>query len=692
MKSKKKIIFALIAFIIVIFGIAIFSSISFSAPLENDVKVEENSELIYYIDVSYDGIDGVSVSSSDTATADVFSDYIYVEDMLPNGLIFDGFVETEDGTIGAVRRSDNVSCPGYVEGGVSGLTYNSSTRTVSFRVKNLKAGCHITVGIRTITPSLGNSLRMDFYNTAYGREGKLSVKSNTVHVFMGREDITRYNVSYQYTGIVPDGAPEPPVTTSYIAGDTVGVSQDVDVEGYTFSGWSTSNLNIYSNTFVMPNRDVVFTGSFSRSNVPSYDVVYSIQGDVPDGYRLPSTQEYRYGSDVVLDSLTVGEVINGYRFLGWTTADVNLPTSSDDESIVFSMPNHNVTFVGQFERIGYEVSYQFQGSVLPPNASSLLPETKVYYPGDTVTLADNPEASGYRFLGWYQENQFIMPEEDIVIYGEWAKEVGTFSPTITKEIVNPQSSYQDGDIVTFHITVTNTAPFTIEDVMLEEQTKDCHFIAGDNYAVLNDKYVRIPSITSGASVVVSSQYIAGDDINKNITNTVQLTGAIASNDYSLDISQDYTAKASFIVSNISLGIIKINENQEKLSNAEFTLYRDRDLQQEVSRGLTFHGLTPNTTYYLVETRAPTGYQLLGTVLKIDVDSNGVVTIPGYSVTSSNGENSVSIINQAINVLPNTGGIGIVPYIVVGLLFVIVGVVCCIRIVRKRGDEHKKDNS
>ena len=159
-----------------------------------------------------------------------------------------------------------------------------------------------------------------------------------------------------------------------------------------------------------------------------------------------------------------------------------------------------------------------------------------------------------------------------------------------------------------------------------------------------------------------------------------------------DTSQTYRAEVDFTVANISLEITKINTDDEVLTGAEFTMYQDRNLQQVVAKGLTFEGLAPNTTYYLEETKAPTGYQLLGTVLEINVDGNGGITISGYEVSSDSGVNRVSIINQKINILPNTGGIGIVPYIVVGLLLVIGGVVCCIKMIRKRGDGDEKRNS
>lgn len=610
-----------VASIIAFFVLVLTISFSFAAPLENDVKVEENSELIYYIDVTYDGKDGEAITSSDSATSQVYSDYIYVEDKIPDGLLFQGFVETDDGTIGAVKRSDNSFCAGYVEDGVDGLHYNSSTRTVSFRVKNLQAGCKITVGIRTMTPSLGDKMRMDFYNTAYGREGSMSVKSNTVHVFMGRESVTSYNVSYQYTGTVPEGAPEVPPTSSYVSGSTVGVSQDVHVDGYVFSGWSTSDVTVTNKSFTMPSKNVTFRGSFRKDTSPTYEVSYTIDGDVPEGYLPPTDKNYVSGADVKLDSLKVGDIINGYRFLGWTTSDVELPDISVDDSVIFEMPPKNVFIVGKFERISYTVSYEFQGNVVPPNADSLLPTEKEYYPGDTVSVASNPKASGYQFLGWYSSDEFVMPEEDVVIYGEWSRVTGTFSPTITKTIANKKSFYQNGDVVNFNITVSNTASFPIKDVILEELTEGSKFISGSGYTVLNDQYIKIPTIPANGGVNVLAQYEVGNDLVKNVTNVVQLTGAIADNNYSLDTSKEYKAEVSFVVSNLSLKINKTDEEGNPITGAEFSLSKGNNFYETVasqavmdnvssefvssSRGIDFSKASSDTNGKGVYTRAGT---------------------------------------------------------------------------------------
>ena len=592
MKDKKKLFIGIAVFVVIASIITIVLSFSFAAPLENDVKVEEDSELTYYIDVIYDGKDASAVTSGDSATAQVYSDYIYVEDKIPEGLIFKGFVETDDGTIGAVKRSDGSFCAGYVDGGVEGLVFDNDTRTVSFKVKNLQAGCKVTVGIITQTPTLSTGInRMDFYNTAYGREGSSSIKSNTVHAFIGRDSISPYNVIYQYTGDVPTGAPEVPVTTSYVAGSTVSVNQDIEVEGYEFSGWETDDVTVENGVFTMPSFHVTFTGHFTEKEEKLEEVKYTISGEVPDGYLPPIDKSYPVGSDVKLDSLKPGDVINGYRFLGWKTDDVELPPLTTEETTIFTMPNNLVTLVGEFEKISYKVTYQFQGSVIPPNAESLLPKEESYYPGDKVTTAPFPETSGYRFLGWYQTDEFTMPEEDVVIYGEWAIETGTFSPTIKKEIIEKKNYYQEGDIVVYQTTVTNTADFIIEDVLLEEKSEGMEFVAGDGYEVLSSTFVKIPSIPANSYVTVESRYTVGNDVIKSIVNTVELTGAVADNNYLLDTSREYKASAAFKVSNIKLKVKKTDEEGNPLVGAKFSLSEKDNLYQTIAK----KSLLDNTT-------------------------------------------------------------------------------------------------
>lgn len=667
MKDKKKIVIFGLSVSLFVALLIVLINRSFAVPLDDGARVAPNSDLTYYIDVIYDGKDATAVSSSDTVTANVNSDYIYVEDKLPDGLTFKNFVTTSDGTIGAVKRSDGSSCPGYVVGDSAGLVYDDTTRTVSFKVKNLQAGCKLTVGIVTTTPSLPRGKRLDFYNTAFARENNFTFKSNTVHVFMGDEEATLYTVTYKYTGTVPDGAPVPEVG-SYSGGTTVGVEANPTIAGYTFSGWSTSDVTVSNNSFTMPSKNVTFTGSFTAKT--KYTVSYSISGTLPEGFVAPTTKSYGAGDDVVLDTLKVGDVINGYRFLGWSS-------TVDLSDGIFQMPSSNVTIIGRFEQIKYTVSYQFQGAVIPSNADSLLPASATYAPGEIVTVASEPVASGYKFLGWYKSATFEMPEEDVVIYGEWMRFSGYFVPTITITIPNQKSIYQNGEVVNFQITVKNNASIAINDVMVQDYLDGATFNTGSNYTILSDSIAKISTIAAGGSVTLTAKFTAGSDVVKDYVNTVELTGAIANNYYYLDTTKDYKVSAHFKVANIELKINLVDAStSSSLTGGNFSLCSDSSCTTVVATGNDFKGLIPNTIYYLKQTKVPSGYMMTTDfeIARLRVSNDGSLILYGgnnVSVPGSNGIFTFTVKSSKINMLPNTGGVGNIPYIVTGLIIIVV---------------------
>ena len=551
MKSKNKLI---------ILGILLFMVLSFTVYaviLDNDVEVEEDSDLTYYLNVSYDGVDKNGTSSSDTTVAEITSGYIYVEDKIPEGLDFTGFVTSPDGSIGAIRRSDGGVCPGYVVDDTKedeidsttcdnngdcyyhGLHYTKSDNTVRFTVKNIKAGCELTVGIITKTPSLNGETRKDFYNTASAVEGSLTVLSNPVHAYMGKSDIDLYKVKYEYTGNIPSNAPTLPSEYSYASGTSVGVFAPVNIEGYTFSGWSSSDVDITNDTFTMPSNDITIKGSFIEKT--KYKVTYKIDGDIPNGYVIPSEKEYYEGQTVNVDTLKVGDTFNGYKFLGWNTSDTNITSDND-----FVMESNNVTITGKFELVTHKVEYRFYDTVLPENSDDYLPSTKEYKVGDKVTLESVTNPDGYKFLGWYKEDNFDMPDSDVVIYGEWKKVYGTFEPTISIEIINKKDAYDIGDKVEYKIAITNNEDFDIKDVIVKENNENIEFIENESYTKESKNFVTIDSIKAKETIYLYSSYIVTDKDSGTINNEVEIKGALADNKYEL-VDKEYKASVDFKV-------------------------------------------------------------------------------------------------------------------------------------------------
>lgn len=538
--------------------------------LDNDSRVEEDSILRYNLIVKYDGVDRSGVHSNDETIVKILSEDIEVSDKIPDGLIFQGFESTESGGIGAIPRSGDGACSGIVvndsgstitgndpriinEGGIpyfpgeeyNGLHYDASTRTVSFKVNSLEAGCKLIVGIVTKTPTLAaGQSRMDFYNTAYAIEDTLLAKSNTVHAWMGQDIASpTHRVIYSYNGGTPIGTPPAPDVQKYATGTTVDLYKVPDVGDYTFSGWSVSsgNTTIENGSFVMPDSDVYLVGSFTRKPTPStYTVTYTVGGTVPAGFIVPSEKSYAPGTVVTVHPAPSSEAYEGLDFHGWSP---NITT----EDGKFVMPNGNVTITGTFTPKAYKVNYEFEGSILPPNADELLPEEETHYKGDNVQLAKEPSAAGYRFIAWYYENEFTMPANDITIHGEWMLDYGTFRPEISMEIVDKKDGYYQDDTVEFLITVTNTADFDIQNVSLLEQLEGVKFVSGDGYTVINDDHALIQNIPAGSSITVKAQFPVTEDKDEHYINEVVISSATSESHpgFSIDPDGDYTATAEF---------------------------------------------------------------------------------------------------------------------------------------------------
>lgn len=118
-----------------------------------------------------------------------------------------------------------------------------------------------------------------------------------------------------------------------------------------------------------------------------------------------------------------------------------------------------------------------------------------------------------------------------------------------------------------------------------------------------------------------------------------------------------------------------------LSGAEFTLYSDEDCKIEVSKGTTssgndgvteghviLSGLEEGETYYLKETKVPSGYQLLGKTITIEVGRNeATFTIPGdedeapivktVPLDTNTATYSFSVANKPLPDLPSSGSNG-----------------------------------
>ena len=542
--KKYKTLGIVCAIVLSIFTIAFFAD-SFAITDETIVEVVNNQEETYKIQVSFDGIDAHGVTSSNTTKADVKSDYIEVEDTLPKGLEFTG-VSIND----AVQRKDNeTKCSGelvplyqsngWYENGLkyyeSGVQYDKSTRKINYIIKNLEAGCSLTVEIHT-TVSVEDNNRIDLYHYATARENNVSLFSNTNHTYVGLNDNEQYRVVYELEGDIPDGI-KAPDEQLYTENQKVRIKDKYKVDGYKFTGWTTDDVVVNNNEFYMPNTQVILKGTFTEDEVtPKYTVSYKIDGDIPEGYVVPTAKEYYNKEYVRLDTLSYGDVVGKYQFLGWTI--------NEKHAEEFFQVNKNMTIHGKFEKLKYNVSYVFDSAILPDNYEELIPETKTYEVGEYVSLPIIENAGTYEFQGWSIQTGFEMPAQDVVVVGRWQEPQQGYNLKLEVEPVSQKVYFKENDEIKYNIKVTNTTYFPIDDIVVKE-AKGHTIVDGDGYTINSPHIATITHLEPYESIIIPAKYIIEKGETKKHTNEVKLVSARTSDkNY---IVNEQTAKAGISI-------------------------------------------------------------------------------------------------------------------------------------------------
>lgn len=266
-----------------------------------------------------------------------------VKDGLPTGVSFVGdaptaFVENADGTYSWELIPENA------KKGTDGekTTY---TYTVSY-----------VVTLETSDPEFNediyHALNTETTFTAGGKVYKFNVPG-----VMGTAP--RYKVTYEYTGTVPTGAPALPKEASYKAGKNVTVAETPTLEGYTFSGWTTSDADVNEGSFTMPSKEVKLTGSWTLRSDLSYTVHYYWNGTTD-----------KVAEDKTVDGQTFNETVtetpvpvNGYTPVSDAAVELTIGTGANEiifyyyKNVTLTAEDRIVTYNGQEQTVntGYDV-------------------------------------------------------------------------------------------------------------------------------------------------------------------------------------------------------------------------------------------------------------------------------------------------------------------------------------------------
>ena len=142
--------------------------------------------------------------------------------------------------------------------------------------------------------------------------------------------IPSYQVKYEYKGDVPTGAlAQLPADETHKMHTDVTVAAEPKLDGYVFSGWTTTDAAVSSGQFKMPGKDVTLTGSWTLRSDLSYTVNYYWNGT----------------TDSVAPSKTVG----GQTFnAAVTESPIGVtgytPVSADSENLTIGTGKNEINF------------------------------------------------------------------------------------------------------------------------------------------------------------------------------------------------------------------------------------------------------------------------------------------------------------------------------------------------------------
>ena len=331
------------------------------------------------------------------------------------------------------------------------------------------------------------------------------VTTNRTYYAVYNKTPKQYTVTYKI-GEATHGTP-----TDY-AYDTIVNVENIPVkEGYTFSGWKTTDVTVPegSNQFTMPDKNVVFKGSWTPNTNTAYTVEYYQQDLEGTAYALADKEE---------KTGTTGATVN---------ADVkNYPGFTYDADNTENVVSGEVTADGKlvlklyYTRNSYKVSYKL-------NSFPYSTEKTYKYSATVTKEADPTIPEGNSFSGWTVETegvqfdsagQFTMPAKDVIVVGTYAENRHTYTikghlrDADGKDIESPEFNLGNGSQV-----------YGCElSTLITETMKGQRTEAGKNYVYVPSE--TTVTVNGGTSKLATTSKLTANDTVINLYYYLDETG------------------------------------------------------------------------------------------------------------------------------------------------------------------------
>jgi len=288
---------------------------------------------------------------------------------------------------------------------------------------------------------------------------------------------TRHTVKYQYRSDVPAGASALPATATYKYGDIVTVAPAATAQGYTFSGWGTTDASIADGQFSMPAKDVNIYGQFSPAANKYTVEIYEMNTDG----TWPSVSDHTHTYEGVKTGETATATVSAIT--GFTYDEAKTTASgSQNAGVTFTtvggvqVPQATVKADGTtvlklyFNRNRFNVTYVYDNAA-PAGAPAVPVDSNSYYFEQNVTIAAKPVVPGYTFHGWslytgaaaIEGNTMSMPNSNVTLHGSFTANSDTpytvehyFESTSSTDPTNKANYELDTDLIDVLTGVTGS--------------------------------------------------------------------------------------------------------------------------------------------------------------------------------------------------------------------------------------------
>ena len=321
-----------------------------------------------------------------------------------------------------------------------------------------------------------------------------------------------HQVSYQYEGDVPTGAPAVPDVANHKYQAQVTVAENPNVTGYIFIGWTAATENGTAVTttggkFVMPDANVVLKGSFTAAE-QNYRVKYLDEDKNVEIRDMSDPRDAHFGD--VIEGYTEKIEISGYTFVRADDLTVGTDNEQNIVTVYYSKDTNHDDIPDKYQITFTYVSASADKGTVTGTTSEVA--TTYEITRDSVTgeiiVGNGPTAqhptqpstvtakAGYKFDKWTDEDQKSF-DDDAALKAASYLEDQTFTAHFTATEQTYRVKYLDED--------------TKEEIQAMSDPKDAHF--GDEIKGYTEK-IEI----SGYTFVRADDLTVGTDNEQNIVN------------------------------------------------------------------------------------------------------------------------------------------------------------------------------